>query len=38
MFKAEPGLIIWTIISFFLLLGLLWKVAYPQILKVMNKR
>ncbi len=38
MFKAEPGLIIWTIISFFLLLGLLWKVAYPQILKGMKKR
>ena len=38
MFKAEPGLIIWTIISFFLLLALLWKVAYPQILKGMKKR
>lgn len=38
MFKAETGLIIWTIISFFLLLGLLWKVAFPQILKAMKKR
>ena len=38
MFKAEPGLIIWTLISFFLLLILLWKVAYPQILKGMKKR
>ncbi len=38
MFKAETGLIIWTIISFFLLLALLWKVAFPQILKAMKKR
>ncbi len=38
MFKAEPGLIIWTIISFVLLVILLWKVAYPQILKGMKNR
>jgi F-type H+-transporting ATPase subunit b len=38
MFKAEPGLIIWTLISFFLLLFLLKKVAYPQILKGLKKR
>ena len=38
MFKAEPGLIIWTIISFILLVILLRKVAYPQILKGMKNR
>ena len=38
MFKADPGLIIWTIISFILLVILLWKVAYPQILKGMKNR
>jgi F-type H+-transporting ATPase subunit b len=38
MFKAEPGLIIWTLISFFILLILLKKVAYPQILKAMKNR
>jgi F-type H+-transporting ATPase subunit b len=38
MFKAEPGLIIWTLISFFILLIVLSKVAYPQILKAMKKR
>jgi F-type H+-transporting ATPase subunit b len=38
MFKVEPGLIIWTIISFILLVLLLWKVAYPQILKGMKNR
>jgi F-type H+-transporting ATPase subunit b len=38
MFKAEPGLIIWTLISFFLLLVLLKKLAYPQILKAMKNR
>ena len=38
MFKAEPGLIIWTLISFFILLILLKKVAFPPILKGMKKR
>lgn len=38
MFKAEPGLIIWTLISFFLLLILLAKLAYPPILKGLKKR
>lgn len=38
MFKAEPGLIIWTLISFFLLLILLAKMAYPHILKGLKKR
>jgi F-type H+-transporting ATPase subunit b len=38
MFKPEPGLIIWTLISFFLLLVLLKKLAYPQILKAMKNR
>ncbi len=38
MFKAEPGLIIWTLISFFLLLILLAKLAYPQILKGLKRR
>jgi len=38
MFKAEPGLIIWTLISFFLLLILLAKLAYPQIIKGLKKR
>ncbi len=38
MFKFEPGLIIWTIISFCILLILLKKVAFPPILKGMKKR
>ena len=38
MFKAEPGLIIWTLISFFILLVLLKKLAFPQILKAMKLR
>ncbi len=38
MFKPEPGLIIWTLVSFFLLLVLLKKLAYPQILKAMKHR
>ncbi len=38
MFKFEPGLIIWTLVSFFILLILLKKVAFPPILKGMKKR
>jgi F-type H+-transporting ATPase subunit b len=38
MFKPEPGLIIWTLVSFFILLFLLKKVAFPPILKGMKKR
>lgn len=38
MFKAEPGLIIWTLVSFFLLLILLAKLAYPHILRGLKKR
>lgn len=38
MFKAEPGLIIWTLVSFFLLLILLAKLAYPHILRGLKRR
>jgi F-type H+-transporting ATPase subunit b len=38
MFQAEPGLMIWTIISFVILLVLLWKVAYKPITKALKKR
>jgi len=38
MFQAEPGLIIWTLISFIILLLLLWKVAYKPITKALKKR
>jgi F-type H+-transporting ATPase subunit b len=38
MFQAEPGLIIWTLISFTILLVLLWKVAYKPITRALKKR
>jgi F-type H+-transporting ATPase subunit b len=38
MFQAEPGLMIWTFISFVILLVLLWKVAYKPITKALKKR
>lgn len=38
MFQAEPGLMIWTVISFIILLVLLWKVAYKPITKALKKR
>lgn len=38
MFKADPGLIIWTLVSFFILLILLAKLVYPLILKGLKKR
>jgi F-type H+-transporting ATPase subunit b len=36
--KFEPGLVFWTWISFIVLLILLKKFAYPQILKGLKKR
>jgi len=38
MFQAEPGLMIWTAISFVILLILLWKVAYKPITGALQKR
>ena len=38
MFQAEPGLMIWTVISFVILLILLWKVAYKPITGALKKR
>ena len=38
MFQAEPGLMIWTAISFTVLLVLLWKVAYKPITKALQRR
>ena len=38
MFEAEPGLMIWTVISFFILLILLRKFAYKPLVSLMHKR
>ncbi len=38
MFQAEPGLMIWTAISFVILLVILWKVAYKPITNALKKR
>lgn len=38
MFQPEPGLIIWTFISFIILLILLSKVAYKPITKALRNR
>lgn len=38
MFEAEPGLMIWTVISFFILLVLLRKFAYKPLVGMMSKR
>jgi len=38
MFQAEPGLMLWTVISFVILLILLWKVAYKHITGALKKR
>ena len=38
MFEAEPGLMIWTIVSFLILLVLLRKFAYKPLLGMMQKR
>ena len=38
MFEAEPGLMIWTVISFLILLVLLRKFAYKPLVGMMQKR
>ena len=38
MFEFDPGLIIWTSISFVLLLALLYKAALPPLLEILEKR
>lgn len=38
MFEAEPGLMIWTIVSFFILLFVLAKFAYRPFLDLLEKR
>jgi F-type H+-transporting ATPase subunit b len=38
IFKPEFGLVFWTFVSFAILLVLLWKVAFPPILKAMRTR
>ena len=37
-FDINPGLIIWTLVVFVILLGLLWKFAFPSIVKSVEER
>ena len=37
-FAINPGLIIWTLLVFVILLGLLWKFAFPSIVKSVEER
>jgi len=37
-FDINPGLIIWTLLVFVILLGLLWKFAFPSIVKSVEER
>ena len=38
LLRVEPGLIIWTIVTFLLLLGILWKFAWTPILGALDAR
>ena len=38
LLSAEPGLIVWTIVTFLLLLGILWKFAWNPILGALDAR
>lgn len=38
LLQAEPGLIVWTIVTFALLLGILWKFAWNPILGALEAR
>jgi len=37
-FSINPGLIIWTLVVFGILLGLLWKFGWPALLKAVEER
>ena len=37
-FSINPGLIIWTVLVFVILLALLWRYAYPAILRSVEER
>ena len=37
-FAINPGLIIWTLLVFVILLGLLWKFAFPSIVRSVEER
>lgn len=37
-FKPEPGLIIWTLVVFGILMALLWKYGWPSLLKSVEER
>lgn len=38
LLAADPGLIVWTIVTFLLLLGILWKFAWNPILGALDAR
>ncbi|HUF89448.1 MAG TPA: F0F1 ATP synthase subunit B [Gemmatimonadota bacterium] len=38
LLSADPGLIVWTIVTFLLLLGILWKFAWNPILGALEAR
>ncbi len=38
LLSADPGLIVWTIVTFVLLLGILWKFAWNPILGALDAR
>ncbi len=38
MFTFEPGVAIWTLISFIIVLTVLWKLAYPPVRKILDER
>ena len=38
LLKVEPGLIIWTVVTFLLLLAILWKFAWNPILGALDAR
>ncbi len=38
MFQLEPGVIIWTVVNFLLLLLVLWRFAWKPILEALDRR
>lgn len=37
-FDINPGLIIWTVVIFVILLGLLWRLAWPTLVRTVEER
>ncbi len=38
LLRVDPGLLLWTVITFLVMMGILWKVAWRPIVDAMDAR